>query len=230
MSDEFTVDELARRAHTRTSTVRLYQTRGLLPPPEIRGRVGYYSTAHLARLRVIDRLQGRGYSLAAIKELLENWARGMSLATIIDPDRELAGFGEPAELSMADFAALFPDGHVDPAVVARASSLGLLTIDEERGIIHAPSRAFVEIGLQLAMSGVPAHRAIAEFEHLAADTRAIAQRFMALFAEYVDPSTTDRKAAVARYHRMAATAVQELLAQALRDATPRPTTDQPSEG
>ena len=35
VSDDLTIDELARRAGTRTSTVRLYQTKGLLPPPEI---------------------------------------------------------------------------------------------------------------------------------------------------------------------------------------------------
>jgi DNA-binding transcriptional MerR regulator len=60
MADDLTIDELARRAGTRTTTVRLYQTKGLLPPPEIRGRLGYYNAAHLARLRVIDRLQKRG--------------------------------------------------------------------------------------------------------------------------------------------------------------------------
>jgi DNA-binding transcriptional MerR regulator len=87
VSSDLTIDELAREAGTRTSTVRMYQTRGLLPPPEIRGRVGYYSAAHLARLQVIDRLQARGYSLAAIKELLENWSRGATLSAIIDAGR-----------------------------------------------------------------------------------------------------------------------------------------------
>src|SRR4026208_393925 len=81
----FTIDELAREAGTRTSTVRLYQTRGLLPPPEIRGRGGYHGPGHACRLGVIERLQARGYSLAAIKELLENWAQGATLAAVLDP-------------------------------------------------------------------------------------------------------------------------------------------------
>src|SRR4029078_124987 len=85
----FTIDELAREAGTRTSTVRLYQTGGLLRPREIRGRVGYYGPGHLSRLRVIERLQARGYSLAAIKELLENWAQGATLAAVLDPHDEL---------------------------------------------------------------------------------------------------------------------------------------------
>src|SRR2546425_123594 len=65
VAERLTIDELAHRAQTKTSTVRLYQTKGLLPPPEIQGRIGYYSAAHIARLRVIERLQQRGYSLAA---------------------------------------------------------------------------------------------------------------------------------------------------------------------
>ena len=43
--DRFTIDELARAAGTKVSTIRLYQQRGLLPPPAIEGRVGYYDDA-----------------------------------------------------------------------------------------------------------------------------------------------------------------------------------------
>ena len=49
-------------------TIREYQTMGVLPPPERRGRVGLYRTTHVARLELIARLQVRGYSLAGIRE------------------------------------------------------------------------------------------------------------------------------------------------------------------
>jgi DNA-binding transcriptional MerR regulator len=224
MADDLTIDELARRADTRTSTVRMYQTRGLLPPPDIRGRVGYYSSAHLARLRVIDRLQRRGFSLAAIKDLLENWSRGASLAAVLGGEQDLASFGEPTELSEADFAALFPDGHVDPAVVQRAVSLGLMAYDAERGTVRAPSRAFVEIGRELAAHRIPPARALREFEQVAQDVRRIADRFVALFDEYVTDGTPGSERdgtldeTVLRFRGMAATAVQELMLQAIDDA------------
>ena len=64
------VDELAHAAGLVVSTVRLYQSRGLLPPPTKRGRVGWYGPDHLARLRLIADLQERGFSLAAIRELV----------------------------------------------------------------------------------------------------------------------------------------------------------------
>jgi DNA-binding transcriptional MerR regulator len=220
VSDDLTIDELARAAGTRSSTVRLYQTRGLLPPPEIRGRVGFYSAAHLARLRAIERLQREGYSLAAIRSLMDSFAQGGSLAGIVDPDQELASFGQPAELSQADFAAMFPDGQVDPAVVRRANKLGLLGIDPETGMVRAPSRAFVEIGRALAAYRVPPARSIDEFEHLVGDARRIARRFHGLFAEFVAaavPEGPKRREAAARFRTFAAQAVQELVAQAIAD-------------
>jgi DNA-binding transcriptional MerR regulator len=212
---DLTIDELARQAGTRTSTVRLYQTRGLLPPPAIRGRIGYYSPGHLARLRVIERLQQRGFSLASIKELLENWAQGASLAAVLDPEQELATFGEPTEISQADFAALFPDGHVDPQVVKRAQGLGLLSFDPARGMVKVPSRAFLEIGRQLAAYNIPAERSVAEFALLAQDARRIAERFAAMFREFVNPGDEAVSAAADRMRTLAAMAVQELVLNAL---------------
>ena len=210
----FTIDELAREAGTRTSTVRLYQTRGLLPPPEIRGRVGYYGPGHLSRLRVIERLQARGYSLAAIKELLENWAQGATLAAVLDPHDELG-----AELTASDFAALFPGGQVDPEVVARAVQLGLVSFDDG-GTVRVPSRAFLEIGRELAAHGVSPARSIDEFERLAEDTQRIAERFVGLFGDYVIGSAVDPASmpeTIARFRGLAARAVQELLDKALDD-------------
>jgi DNA-binding transcriptional MerR regulator len=210
--EEFTVDELAQRAGTRTSTVRLYQNRGLLPPPEVRGRVGYYSPAHLARLRIIDRLQARGFSLAAIKDLLDNWSRGASLADILGADQELASLGQPVTMEVADFAALFPDGDLDPDVVQRAADLGLFSYDAQQHVIRTPSRAFLEIGRELAGYRVPPARALDEFEQLDADARRIAERFVALFEQYVD-----EPGAVGKFVELATAAVQELVGRALTD-------------
>jgi len=66
-----TIDELARDFALPVSTLRMYQHRGLLPAPERRGRVAYYGDDHADRLRMLIALQERGFSLAAIKELLD---------------------------------------------------------------------------------------------------------------------------------------------------------------
>ena len=105
-----TVDELATRAALPVRTIREYQTIGLLPPPERRGRVGIYGAAHLARLELIGRLQDRGYSLAGIRDLVGSWRDGADLGEVLglEPD-QLVHLDEPgAPVSPDQLAAVLP--------------------------------------------------------------------------------------------------------------------------
>jgi DNA-binding transcriptional MerR regulator len=78
-----TIDELARRVALPVRTIREYQTLGLLPSPIRNGRVGLYHAGHEHRLLLIKRLQGRGYSLAGIRDLLESWRDGDDLGAVL---------------------------------------------------------------------------------------------------------------------------------------------------
>ena len=51
--------------------VRAHQSRGLLPPPEVRGRTGYYGPEHVARIELIRELQADGFNLDLIRQLLD---------------------------------------------------------------------------------------------------------------------------------------------------------------
>ena len=44
--ERLTIDELAHHSGLPASTIRLYQTKGVLPPPTKQGRVGYYGEGH----------------------------------------------------------------------------------------------------------------------------------------------------------------------------------------
>ncbi|MDA3626516.1 MerR family transcriptional regulator [Saccharopolyspora oryzae] len=68
--EELTIDELAARAGVTVRTVRFYSSRGLLPPPRLRGRLGLYGGDHLARLDLIRELQTLGFTLSAIERHL----------------------------------------------------------------------------------------------------------------------------------------------------------------
>ncbi|MFX0576611.1 MerR family transcriptional regulator [Nocardia nepalensis] len=83
VESEYTIDELARAADTTVRSVRVYHERGLLPSPEVRGRIGYYGSDHLNRLQTISRLLSRGMKLNGIRELLEAWDRGDGLADVL---------------------------------------------------------------------------------------------------------------------------------------------------
>jgi DNA-binding transcriptional MerR regulator len=98
-----TIDELARQADIPVRTIREYQTIGLLPAPGKRGRVGIYGDTHLTRLALIDRLQQRGYSLAAIRDLLSAWRDGAELGEILglQPD-QLVHVDEPGAPATID--------------------------------------------------------------------------------------------------------------------------------
>ena len=50
--DEYTIDELASVAKVPSRTIRFYQARGALMPPEIRGRVAIYGNGHVERLKL----------------------------------------------------------------------------------------------------------------------------------------------------------------------------------
>jgi DNA-binding transcriptional MerR regulator len=73
---EYTIDELASVSRLPSRTIRFYQSRGALMPPEIRGRVAYYGQAHLERLKLIAQLQDRGLRIDAIRDVLASIDRG----------------------------------------------------------------------------------------------------------------------------------------------------------
>src|ERR1700729_2614401 len=69
-SDDLTIEQLAAEVGMSVRNIRNHHSRGLLPAPEVRARVGYYDAEHVARLRLILDLQADGFNLAAIERLL----------------------------------------------------------------------------------------------------------------------------------------------------------------
>jgi DNA-binding transcriptional MerR regulator len=136
---EFTVDELARHAQLPVRTVREYQTLRLLPPPRRRGRIGVYGQEHVQRLAVIARLQRRGYSLAAIRELLEAWDDGTDLAALLGVDGGLAALDEtPLRLTKSQLQARLPG--LNAAALRHARTVGLVAPDgKEQFLVRSPA-------------------------------------------------------------------------------------------
>jgi DNA-binding transcriptional MerR regulator len=69
---ELTIDELAQRSGMTGRNIRQWQTYGLLPPPQRRGRVGIYTEDHLARINRIKELRVQGFPLDLIRRLPES--------------------------------------------------------------------------------------------------------------------------------------------------------------
>ena len=69
--DLLTIDQLAERTGITVRNIRYYAGRGLLPPPQLRGRTGLYGPDHLARLELVSELSALGFTLSAIESHLE---------------------------------------------------------------------------------------------------------------------------------------------------------------
>src|SRR3954467_9817108 len=122
---DLTIDELARQTGMTVRNIRAHQSRGLLPPPEVRGRTGYYGPEHLARIELIREMQGQGFNLEAIRRLVEA-APGSSeeplrfLRAVAEPYTQ----EQPEVLTGSDLADRW--GTTDVALLDRAIKLGLL--------------------------------------------------------------------------------------------------------
>ena len=221
---DLTIDELAAQTGTKTSTIRLYQHQGVLPGPEIRGRVGFYSPGHVARLDLIDRLQARGYTLAAIKDLVESWESGRGLESLLGLESAVAGTpgDEPLDLTPQEFVARFGDVEIDVTTMQRAIALGLVEVYPDR--IHTPNASFLDLGSELVRLGLEPNAVLDAWEHVESVSKDLAQRFRAAFEASVwDPfvakgmPASDLDAVTAKLDRMRQIG-REIVATALKNA------------
>jgi DNA-binding transcriptional MerR regulator len=175
------IDDLARQAGTTTRTIREHQTRGLLHPPRLEGRVGYYDESHLARLRVVASLQERGYSIASIRELLEGWTQGADVERMLGfGEAMLARFSEerPEVLSREQVVGLAPLLK-DEDSFRRAVKAGAVTPHPDGYVVR--SVRLLQIGTELVVTGIPLEEALDVATSMRRRLHAIAEQFVALF-------------------------------------------------
>jgi DNA-binding transcriptional MerR regulator len=185
-NSEMTIDELAQRTGTPTSTIRLYQSKGLLPAPKREGRVGYYGPTHLVRMRLISQLQDDGFSLAGIGRLLKAWQEGRALDELLGLEAQIAatwGATEPLVITPNELADRLPGGDLSIELAQRAIDLGLMRIEGDTAIIDDPR--FLDVGSQLAALGVPLAETLDEYERLKVLMDEVANRFAHLFRQHI---------------------------------------------
>jgi DNA-binding transcriptional MerR regulator len=225
-----TIEELAARAAVATTTVRMYQTRGLLPPPRRDGRIGRYGPGHLARLHLIGRLQERGFSLAGIQSLVETWEAGRGLDDLLGLEGGLPGLDVPTdvrEVSAEELMAGFPEGALTPDVIQRSAKLGLVQLTDD-GRFRVQPR-FLGVGAALAAMGIPIDELLDEQAALDEAMDVVAVRFARLFERHIwhdfvaAGMPADRLGEISTLLRqltqLASTVVDESLQSALRRVT-----------
>ncbi|MDQ1605028.1 MAG: hypothetical protein QOE01_2873 [Actinomycetota bacterium] len=147
MSESLTIGSLAEQVGMTVRNIRAYQSRGLLPPPEIRGRVAYYTGAHRARLELILSLQNEGFTLAAITRLIDGPATYASI--VADRRRRFQDGSSDISTSVPLPQGLVPDA----AHVEALSRVGLAWHDEDGTVLT--HTVLAGVGRTLEEHGVP---------------------------------------------------------------------------
>lgn len=228
---EYRIDELARLAGATVRNIRVYQDRGLLPPPRRDGRVGIYTDAHLARLRLIGQLLKRGYTFATIGELLSVWERGGDVAEILDLESAVGlpwSDEIPGYVTTARLTEMF-GAEATPGNIARSVELGLLEPDGTR--YRVPSPRLLNAGAELVAAGMPLSAVLDLAGRLRAQVDAAARDLSGTVTRYVlagrlqdgllqGQDIAEVAEITRRIRPLAQTAVDAMLAQAMAQHVP----------
>ena len=175
-----TLDELTRRVGISVRNVRFYTTKGLVPPPIRRGRSGYYSADHVARLELVQELQSHGFTLAAIEKYVANIPRDASPEDIALQRTMLAPWQHesPIEMTRAELDQRAGRRLTDEDLTT-LGALGVLFPARRNRYQVAVSQ--LSVGLGLLDLGFPTEAALAAADVYAAHGRAIAEELYEVF-------------------------------------------------
>ena len=180
---DLTVEQLAAQSGMTVRNIRSHRARGLLPPPEVRERVGYYGPEHVTRLRLIAELQSEGFNLKGIERLLER-SPGPA-EEFLSFKRSLgASFEteEPQTFTRAELAERFGDDTakgLEQAIAAGA----LVPVGDDRFEARVPS--LLDAAEGVLAQGVPLNHALAVMAKVRDRCQSVAREFVRLFLEDV---------------------------------------------
>jgi DNA-binding transcriptional MerR regulator len=181
-----TLEELTERVGMSVRNIRFYTTKGLVPPPIRRGRSGYYTADHVARLQLVQELQGHGFTLSAIERYVAGIPAGASPEDIALHRTMLAPW-------MADSWEELSRAELDQRAGRALSAADLETL-VALGVVQATGRGRFQVsmsqlgvGLGLLDLGYPIEAARAAAQVYAVHGRAIAEELYELFRTEVWP-------------------------------------------
>jgi len=178
-----TVEQLAYETGMSVRNIRNHQSRGLLPPPEVRARIGYYGPEHVARLRLIQEMQAEGFKLSAISRLIgEHGADADRFVGLRQAVTAPFATEAPEVYSRAELAEKF--GTDDDRLIGKAKKLGLL-VDVGGERYEAPSPALIRAAEEVLAMGIELPAALVAIEKLSRNAQSSARTFVELFVENV---------------------------------------------
>ena len=188
-SPELRVEELAGRADVSVDTIRFYQKRRLLPPPQRRGRIAWYGPEHVERLAHIKDLQRRGFSLAVIRRIVtgELDRADEPLAAAVAGAAEDGSGAETGAEEFLTLDELAARSGVPQALIESIVREGLLVPRRHEGDARFTTADvdIVAAGLRLLETGLPMPELLALARRHHEATRETAEGAVAMFDTYV---------------------------------------------
>jgi DNA-binding transcriptional MerR regulator len=186
-----TIEQLAARTSLTVRNIRSHVTRGLMPPPHMRGRTAFYGSEHVARLQLVTALQQQGFNLAAIRTLVGGPAAPSAAETVAFYRTALGPWLTESpetwdEETLAAQFGLTPDEQL----LGRLSDLGVLErLDGAR--VRVTNPALIRVGQQLAALGYGIEDLMRVLEALMRHSHSVAEAFVQMFLDvqwkdYVD--------------------------------------------
>jgi DNA-binding transcriptional MerR regulator len=176
-----TIEQLAAAVGMTVRNIRSHQSRGLLPAPEVRARVGYYGAEHAARLKLILDLQADGFNLAAIERLVT--ASSGSAERLLGLRHAMTAPFEnetPEVVTGAELLERF--GEVSGKDVERIRKLRLLVpLGNDR--FEVPSPSLMKAAEEVIELGISLHAALVLVERVSSDCESISRAFVRLYTK-----------------------------------------------
>lgn len=189
------IDELAAATGVTSRNIRAYRERGLLPAPLLEGRTGFYTEEHRQRLEIIEDLQARGFSLEAIRQILDAWSVGGDISHLLGLQSILNSpfhTEDPGHETVPQLLTRFPEAMADPTLLTRAITLGLLE-EHDGETLRLPSPLLIEAGTELTGAGVPLAEVLDLFEQIQADMADVAEQFIGIVERNLVDATVGPK-------------------------------------
>ncbi len=182
--ERLTIGQLARRTGMTVRNIRAHQTRGLLPPPEVQGRTGYYNQDHVARIELTREMQAEGLNLEAIRRVLEHTGSSQEIVDFARAIRAPFEDETPEIFDRAELAASWQVEEVDPKLLRKAEALGILR-ELPDGKIEAISPRLQQAGAEMVELGISPEAGLALARKLHSHAEGAALAYVDLFTKEI---------------------------------------------
>jgi DNA-binding transcriptional MerR regulator len=183
LRNQLTIEQLAAETGMSVRNIRAHQARGLLAPPEVRLRVGYYGPEHVAQLRLIRELQNDGFNLTGIKRLLED-SQGTA-ERLLRFRQALSSAEAPETLTLAELGRRFRvNASEAPEVLSKAERLGVL-VPAGEDAYEVPSPSLLAVAEEVVGRGVSVRSTLAILEEIQRHVDSVSKSFVTLFLQEV---------------------------------------------